>query len=409
MHFSLFVNWLRGLKLSPCRVELDLYDGKLEIRLSRAISQLRGFMWRWSSSLASPVKSMPGARKLASSDDSRYVLVGQSPGTQQVLRLIEKLGKCRWPALLLGETGTGKEVVARAIHKINPIGAFVTIDCSSMVGPLMESELFGHVKGAFTDAVAAKTGLIESADGGTAFFDEVGELPLELQAKLLRVLQEKEFRPVGALTTRRSDFRIIAASNRDLAKEVERGAFRRDLFFRLNVINIHLEPLRERKEDIPSLINYFISRAGGNYKLTAEAMEAMLSHDWQGNIRELENCIQYMVAINSGPLLHVSDLPSNLQNNVIQKKSQYLMAAAAQPRPLGGEPGAGEPMPENETPAQPMGAGSLSLVIPLAELERRAIINALEYTKGDRALAAQFLGIGRATLYRKVKEYQLVG
>jgi DNA-binding NtrC family response regulator len=387
---------------------LDLYDGKLEIRLSRAISQLRGFMWRWSSSLASPVKSMPGARKLASSDDSRYVLVGQSPGTQQVLRLIEKLGKCRWPALLLGETGTGKEVVARAIHKINPIGAFVTIDCSSMVGPLMESELFGHVKGAFTDAVAAKTGLIESADGGTAFFDEVGELPLELQAKLLRVLQEKEFRPVGALTTRRSDFRIIAASNRDLAKEVERGAFRRDLFFRLNVINIHLEPLRERKEDIPSLINYFISRAGGNYKLTAEAMEAMLSHDWQGNVRELENCIQHMVAINSGPLLHVTDLPSNLQNHVIQKKSQYLMAAA-QPRPLGGEPGACEPMPENETPAQPMGAESLSLVIPLAELERRAIINALEYTKGDRALAAQFLGIGRATLYRKVKEYQLVG
>jgi DNA-binding NtrC family response regulator len=387
---------------------LDLYDGKVEIRLSRAISQLRGFMWRWTSSLASPVKSMPRARKLASSDDSRYVLVGQSSGTQQVLRLIEKLGKCRWPALLLGETGTGKEVVARAIHKINPIGAFVTIDCSSMVGPLMESELFGHVKGAFTDAVAAKTGLIESADGGTAFFDEVGELPLELQAKLLRVLQEKEFRPVGALTTRRSDFRIIAASNRDLAKEVERGAFRRDLFFRLNVVNIRLAPLRERKEDIPSLINYFISRAGGNYKLTAEAMEVMLSYDWQGNVRELENCIQHMVAINSGPLLHVADLPSNLQNHVIQKKSQYLMAAA-QPRPLGGEPGAREPMPENERPPQPMGAGSLSLVIPLAELERRAIINALEYTKGDRALAAQFLGIGRATLYRKVKEYQLVG
>jgi DNA-binding NtrC family response regulator len=344
---------------------------------------------------------------LASSDESRHLLVGQSPRTRQVVRLIEKLGKCRWPALLLGETGTGKEVVARAIHNISTAGAFVTIDCSSMVGPLMESELFGHVRGSFTGAVNTKIGLIESADGGTAFFDEIGELPLDLQAKLLRVLQEKEFRPVGGLTTRRSDFRIIAASNRDLAKEVERGAFRRDLFFRLNVINIRLAPLRERKEDIPSLINYFISRAGGNYTVTAEAMEVMLSYDWQGNVRELENCIQHMVAINSGPLLHVADLPSNLQNHMIQKKSQYLMAAAAgHPGPPGGESGAGEPS-ENGAAPQATGMQGLPVVIPLAELERRAIINALEYTKGDRALAAQLLGIGRTTLYRKVKEYRL--
>src|ERR1700675_4463358 len=187
--------------------------------------------------------------------ETRHILVGQSPHTRQVLRLIERLGKCRWPGLLLGETGTGKEVVARAIHNISASGPFVTIDCSSMVGPLMESELFGHVKGAFTGASAAKMGLIESANGGTAFFDEIGELPLDLQSKLLRVLQEKEFRPVGSTTTRRSDFRIIAATNRDLAKEVEKGTFRRDLFFRLNVINIRLAPLRERKEDIPELVN----------------------------------------------------------------------------------------------------------------------------------------------------------
>src|SRR6266436_1492172 len=210
-------------------------------------------------------------------NDVRHVLVGQSPRTRQVLHLIEKLGKCRWPALLLGETGTGKEVVARSIHNISPAGPFVTIDCSSMVGPLMESELFGHVKGAFTGAAAAKIGLLESANGGTAFFDEIGELPLDLQAKLLRVLQEKEFRPVGSLVTRRSDFRVIAASNRDLAREVEKGSFRRDLFFRLNVINIRLAPLRERKEDIPELINHFLIRVGGKYTLTAEAMEVMLS------------------------------------------------------------------------------------------------------------------------------------
>ena len=360
---------------------------------------------------------------------------------RQVSHLIEKCGKCRWPTLLLGETGTGKEVVARAIHNLSPTGPFVTIDCSSMVGPLMESELFGHVKGSFTGAAATKIGLIETANGGTALFDEIGELPLDLQAKLLRVLQEKEFRPVGATTTRRSDFRIIAATNRDLAKEVEKGTFRRDLFFRLNVVNIRLVPLRERREDIPALLNHFLARVGGNYSLTAEAMEVMLSYDWPGNVRELENCVQHMVAINSGPLLHVGDLPSSLQNHILQKKAQYLRtAAAAQPAPggnfssadgsafgtearvaagdsvddsqtgaegsqllptgLASNPGAGDP----GTSIAPM--GSLG-VIPLAELERRAIMNALEYTKGDRAVAAHLLGIGRTTLYRKLKEYQL--
>lgn len=319
--------------------------------------------------------------------------------------MIEKLGNCRWPALLLGETGTGKEVVAREIYSRTAEGPFVTIDCSSMVGPLMESELFGHVKGAFTGAAGAKVGLIEAANGGTAFFDEIGELPLDLQAKLLRVLQEKEFRPLGSLNTRRSDFRIVAATNRDLAKEVEKGTFRRDLYFRLNVINIRLAPLRERKEDIPLLINHFLNRAGGTHTLTAEAMEVLLSYEWPGNVRELENCIQHMVAVNSGPLLHVADLPSALQNHLIQKKSQYLTAVA----------GTGAPQAEGPSYSGLNSAGSgnpsagLPAIIPLVELERRAIVNALEYTKGDRAVAAHLLGIGRTTLYRKLKEYKLAG
>jgi len=333
--------------------------------------------------------------------EGRHVLVGQSPRTRQVLNLIQKLGRCRWPALLLGETGTGKEVVARAIHGVNPQGPFVTIDCSSMVGPLMESELFGHVKGAFTGAATAKIGLIEAANGGTALFDEIGELPLDVQSKLLRVLQEKEFRPVGAVTTRRSDFRIIAATNRDLAKEVDKGTFRRDLYFRLNVINLKLAPLRERREDIPALVNHFLSRVGGNYSVTAEAMEVLLTYDWPGNVRELENCIQHMVAINSGPLLHVADLPSNLQNFMLQKRSQYLTAAVSAPEPA---PNHNSPETAVVTPAAAYGVSS---VIPLSELERRAIINALEYTKGDRAVAAHLLGIGRTTLYRKLKEYDL--
>src|SRR5258706_3381358 len=210
---------------------------------------------------------------LPQTETARHVLVGQSPRTRQVLHMIEKLGRCRWPALLLGETGTGKEVAARAIHNISGSGPFVTIDCSSMVGPLMESELFGHVKGAFTGAATAKLGLIESANGGTAMFDEMGELPLDLQAKLLRVLQEKEFRPVGSVTTRRSDFRIIAATNRDLAKEVEKGTFRRDLYFRLNVINIRLATLRDRREDNSTPHNPILSRVWGNHPDTAAGKE----------------------------------------------------------------------------------------------------------------------------------------
>jgi DNA-binding NtrC family response regulator len=353
---------------------------------------------------------------LANFEESRHVFVGHSPRTRQVLRLIEKLGKCRWPALLLGETGTGKELVARAIHDINPNGPFVTVDCSSMVGPLMESELFGHMKGSFTGAVNNKMGLIEAANNGTAFFDEIGELPLDLQAKLLRVLQDKEFRPVGSLTTKRSDFRIIAATNRDLAKEVEKGTFRRDLYFRLNVINIRLSPLRERREDIPTLIHHFLTKIGAHCSVTAEALEVMLSYDWPGNVRELENCVQHMVAINSGPLLHVADLPSNLQNHLSQKKAQYLTAAAGgQGIPVISQSNANQPNVQqisnanSESPASdaPAARQPAVTIIPLMELERRAILNALEYTRGDRAVAAHLLGIGRTTLYRKLKEYQL--
>jgi transcriptional regulator with PAS, ATPase and Fis domain len=275
-----------------------------------------------------------------------------------------------------------------------------------MVGPLMESELFGHVKGAFTGAVGTKTGLIEMANGGAAFFDEIGELPLDLQAKLLRVLQEKEFRPVGSLIQRRSDFRIIAATNRDLAREVEKGTFRRDLFYRLNVVSLRIAPLRDRKEDIPGLVSHFLARHGRNHSLTQETLEAMLSYDWPGNVRELENCIQHMVAINSGPLVHTMDLPSMLQNHILEKRSQSMAVAAMADLPPDYKNDAirengMEPVPD------PSSAAACSPVIPLIEMEKRAIKHALDYTKGDRAVAAGLLGIGRTTLYRKLKEYQI--
>ncbi len=355
---------------------------------------------------------------------------------RQVSRLVEKLGKCRWPVLLLGETGTGKEVVARAIHNATAPGPFVTIDCSALVGPLMESELFGHARGAFTGAFNAKIGLIELANGGTAFFDEIGELPLDLQAKLLRVLQQKEFRPVGALAQRKSDFRIVAATNRDLAKEVERGTFRRDLYYRLNVVNLRLAPLRERKEDIEQLLEHFMTAYGRNHVITAEAMDAILAYDWPGNVRELENCVQHMVAVNSGPLLHVNDLPSAVQNHMVNRRAMAVAAAVSAtggfPAPAESDFGTGiasEPLrsngdfpfsfndfssvlngdSENLAPKAPISARSAHScpVLPLVEIERRAILHALDYTKGDRMMAANLLGIGRTTLYRKLKEYQI--
>ena len=323
--------------------------------------------------------------------------MGQSQPISQIRQLIEKLGRSRAPVLLLGETGVGKEVVARSIFDSNPDGNFVPIDCGSLVGPLMESELFGHTKGAFTGAAQAKRGLIDLANGGTAFFDEIGDLALDLQVKLLRVLQEREYRPVGSLVRQKVDMRVIAATHRDLAVEVERGRFRQDLFYRLNVIRVHIPPLRDRKEDILLLTRHFLAAHGKNYSLTNETQEALLAYDWPGNIRELSNCVQQMTAINSGPLLHTADLPSPLRNRLGLAKGEGLaMAAAVQGGPVSA------PLDTLLAALEPQ-----PVILPLAEIEKRAIIEALRYTKGDHTSAALLLGIGRTTLYRKLKEYRL--
>ena len=307
---------------------------------------------------------------------------------RQVHRLITRMSKSRFPVLILGETGTGKEIAARAIHCIDGHGPFVIVDCSSMVGPLMESELFGYVKGAFTGAHSQKLGLLDAANGGTAFFDEIGELPLDLQMKLLRVLQEKEFRAVGALSQRNSNFRVIAATNRDLAAEVEAKRFRHDLYYRLNVMRLRLTPLRERKEDIPCLVAHFLHRYGNGHKLAEEVVEAFQQYDWPGNVRELEHTIQHMVAMNSGPWLTAADLPSTVINRSSELQHGITLGSSA------------------VTVLSSSGSKGQE-VIPLAEVERRAILNAIEYTKGDRTFAAAMLGIGRTTLYRKLKEYGL--
>jgi transcriptional regulator with PAS, ATPase and Fis domain len=377
-------------------------------------------------------------------EENLKVLIGQSPRMLQLQRLIEKLGRSRWPVLILGETGTGKEVVARSIHQVQGDGPFVTIDCSAMVGPLMESELFGYVKGAFTGAMNSKAGLIELANGGTAFLDEIGELPLDLQAKLLRVLQEKEYRPVGGLSQKKADFRVIAATNRDLAKEVEKGNFRRDLYYRLNVVTLRLSPLKDRREDIPHLLAHFLKRYGRQQMMAPEVLEALVSYDWPGNVRELENCVQHMLAVNSGPAFHRQDLPSNVVNGILRRSNSNTFSAvlgASSPSnasPTMADPSRGFVIPPmtdfplvyqtaanhasshapSHTPthsaASAPGTATATApalapvpIIPLADLEKQAILRALDYTNGDRLLAASLLGIGRTTLYRKLKEYEV--
>ncbi|HWB86694.1 MAG TPA: sigma-54 dependent transcriptional regulator [Bryobacteraceae bacterium] len=323
--------------------------------------------------------------------DDSHGLVGESSQIAAVRRLIEKASRNRLPVLLLGESGTGKEVVARAIHNANPHGAFVPIDCGSLVGTLVESDLFGHVRGAFSGAIDNKKGLVEMADGGTAFFDEIGDLPLEMQVKLLRLLQEREFRPVGALNWRKIDLRIIAATHRDLKAEVVRGRFREDLFYRLNVFLLRLPALRDRKQDIPLLIDHFL-KAGEAHGLSSfepgpEVISTLLAYDWPGNVRELKHCIDRMAAVQSEGVLQMADLPSALRYHSASRTLTRFSAAI--------ENG---PLPEFR-------AAPRSPVISIPDSEKQAISAALAATDGERGKAAQILGIGRTTLYRKMKQY----
>jgi two-component system response regulator HydG len=303
-------------------------------------------------------------------------LIGVSPKMQRVYRLIEKVSQHNYPVLILEESGTGKELVARSIHfsGLRKARPFVPVDCSALVPTLIEAELFGYVKGAFTGAVHTKPGLMEVADKGTLFLDEIGDLPVDLQAKLLRALQEKEIRPVGSTERVALAVRVIAATNRDLEAAVRQGGFRQDLFFRLNVVQIKLPPLRERKSDIPILVNSFLEKyceANGKTRTISEdAMSRLMAYDWPGNVRELENAIERAIALGSGPILHVGDLPTNLHHS------------------------SGERLPQNDE------------VLPLDELERRAILGALREAGGDKLIAARLLGIGKTTLYRKLKQYE---
>jgi DNA-binding NtrC family response regulator len=320
-------------------------------------------------------------RERVSTEENLDGIIGTSSGMQDVLRMISRLKDTRTPVLISGESGTGKELVARAIHFRGMLAQtpFVAVDCGALVPTLMESEMFGYEKGAFTGAMKSKKGLFQAANGGSIFLDEIGELPLEMQAKLLRVLQEKEVRPVGSNDRHAVDVRVIAATNRDLESAYRTGTFRKDLYFRLNVVTVHIPPLRERRADIPMLVHHFLNRYTPTKPLqvTAAAMKSLLQYDWPGNVRELENCIARAVTLGDQAVIDVQDLPPAIRTE--------------------------QPVSSEMTPQD---AASLSTTA-LAEMERMTILRVFEQAHGDKALAGKMLGISRATLYRKLKRYNI--
>lgn len=300
-------------------------------------------------------------------------MVGRSPAMLALFTAISRIAKKHQPVLITGETGTGKELVARAIHDQGPDkdGPFTAVDCGALSEDVVESELFGHVRGAFTGAIGDRQGLLATAGRGTLFLDEVGELPLALQAKFFRVLQDREFRPVGGDKVRKFEGRVIAATNRDLEAAVRSGAFRPELYFRLCVHPLHVPPLRARTSDIPALIRHFIQKHGGDdvLAITPAAVQELAAYPWPGNVREMENCILSMLANCDGPVLDVGDIPPTFRGALVETRT-----------------------------------GGRS---PLEDAERTAIARALEDANGNIAETARQLGIAKATLYRKISAYGL--
>ena len=323
--------------------------------------------------------------------DGMGQMIGRSPQMEKLYRILAKVAQSSHPVLILGESGTGKEMVARTIHSFGPNAQkpFLPVDCGSLVPTLVESELFGYVKGAFTGANHSKDGLLVAAGEGTVFLDEIGELTLDLQAKLLRALQEKEVRPVGATHRVPIKARILTATNRDLAAMVDRGAFRKDLFYRLNVVNLRLPALRDRKEDIPLLVAHFLNKIHrahpGRFSIHDDALRTMMQYEWPGNVRELENAIEHGATMVTGGEIQIGNLPTQLQNLALSH------------------------LREAKTAERQGDSEQIKKIVPLAVKEREAIFEALRATNGDKLMAAELLGIGKTTLYRKLKEYEAAG
>lgn len=311
-------------------------------------------------------------------------IVGASPQMEKLFRILAKVAQSSHPVLIQGESGTGKEKIARAIHSNGPRRShpFVLADCASLAPEMMEAEIFGYAKNAFPGALRDSTGLLAAAEGGTVLLDEVSGLPLEAQAKLLRAIEEKQIHPVGSNRSVPINVRILASTKRNLSELAASGHFRKDLYYRLNVVNLSIPPLRERPDDIPLLANYILGRlsreSGITHTISDEMMLAIMEYNWPDNVRELENVLERAAVYSSAPVLEFGNLPTQLQN--------FHLAL-------------------RERPAKPAAGSNGDNVVPLAEIEKKAILESLRMLKGDKIKAARMLGIGKTTLYRKLKEY----
>ncbi len=321
-------------------------------------------------------------------EPERYRIIGQSQKMKSIYEIIEKVADTPSTVLIMGESGTGKELIAAALHynSSRRSKAFIKINCAAIPRELMESELFGHEKGAFTGAIVSKPGRFELADGGTLFLDEISEIPVEMQVKLLRAIQEAEFERVGGLHTIRVDVRLVVATNRDIKNEVAQGRFRQDLYYRLNVVPIHLPSLRERKEDIPLLIDHFIDKFNAKLNrniggISKEALEVMLNYGWPGNIRELENVIECCTLFTESQRIEFKDLPPQLSENAHMLANDLSVADDASMKDI--------------------------VKQATAQLERDLIAKALDETKGNVTRAAKKLKISRKSLQNKMKEFGL--
>jgi DNA-binding NtrC family response regulator len=330
-------------------------------------------------------------------------MVVKSGGLADLMRLLVRLSAHQTTVLVQGESGTGKELVARAIHDLRsvPRGPFVTFNCSNLVESLAESQLFGHVKGAFTDAREDSQGYFRAADGGVLFLDEIGEMPLGLQAKLLRAVEYREIHPVGSTRTYKVNVQIVAATNRDLRVAVKEGRFRADLFYRLNVAAVVVPPLRQRIEAIDALVSFFVERcnrelAAGVRFISRRAMERLLAYEWPGNVRELENAIRYAALVCDGDRIDLADLPQDIASSAASQAS-----ASAAPGLLPEQPTSGL------TSSAPFRRGPADAPASLDDLTREAVLSALRHARGNRQRAARILGVSRTTLYRMLVRYGL--
>ena len=338
--------------------------------------ELKALLTRVAGRLRNSLEDRMSREHLQVNSGGYHGILGHSPEMQKLYRIINKVATSKHPVLVQGESGTGKETLARAIHASGPFHdhLFLLLDCAAAANGVLENQLFGPIKST-NGSGKSKDGVFALASGGTIFLDEIGEMPLDIQGRLVRALQEREFHVQGNGKSIAIDVRIVASTSRDLETAVQQGTFRRDLFFRLNVVGLRLPPLRDRKEDIRALAENFLERVGrvrqAQYAISPDALKLLQTYEWPGNVRELENCLERAVAMSAGSVLQAADFPPHIRTATLRT-------------------------------ANP---GKQTRIMPLAELEKQAIVDALRQLNGDKLMTARALGIGKTTLYRKLKEY----